>query len=113
MTKKKIIEYLKDKNIYDDTDIMLVDELIFNIRMVKDCKQEIRDKGVLIDIARADADREYYQQNPAIAIYNKSIKNILDITRKLSLSPIDRSTLKIDTEYMNEEDKEAAKYFKQ
>ena len=112
MTKKQIIEYLKNKNIYDDCDVMLVDELIFNLQMIKNCKKEIKDKGVLIDIARSDADREYWQQNPAIAIYNKSVKNLLDITRKLSLSPVDRSILKIDAEYMNEEDKEAEKYFK-
>ncbi|HHX68034.1 MAG TPA: P27 family phage terminase small subunit [Gallicola sp.] len=112
MTKKQIIEYLKNKNIYDDCDVMLVDELIFNLQMIKNSKREIKDKGVLIDIARADADKEYWQQNPAIAIYNKSVKNLLDITRKLSLSPLDRSALKIDTEYMNEEDKEAEKYFK-
>lgn len=112
MTKKQIIEYLQEKNIYQDVDIMLVDELIFNLQMIKNCKKEIRDKGVLIDIARSDADREYWQQNPAISIYNKSVKNLLDITRKLSLSPVDRSALKIDVDYMNEEDKEAEKYFK-
>ena len=112
MTKKQIIEYLQEKNIYQDVDIMLVDELIFNLQMIKNCKKEIKDKGVLIDIARADADKEYWQQNPAISIYNKSVKNLLDITRKLSLSPVDRSILKIDAEYMNEEDKEAEKYFK-
>lgn len=112
MTKKQIIEYLKNKNIYDDCDVMLVDELIFNLQMIKNCKKEIKDKGVLIDIARSDADREYWQQNPAIAVYNKSVKNLLDITRKLSLSPLDRSALKIDVDYMNEEDKEAEKYFK-
>lgn len=112
MTKKQIIEYLQEKNIYQDVDIMLVDELIFNLQMIKNCKKEIKEKGVLIDIARPDADREYYQQNPAIAVYNKSVKNLLDITRKLSLSPVDRSALKIDAEYMNEEDKEAEKYFK-
>jgi len=112
MTKKQIIEYLQEKNIYQDVDIMLVDELIFNLQMIKNCKKEIKDKGVLIDIARSDADREYWQQNPAIAVYNKSVKNLLDITRKLSLSPVDRSILKIDAEYMNEEDKEAEKYFK-
>lgn len=112
MTKKQIIEYLQEKNIYQDVDVMLVDELIFNLQMIKNCKKEIKDKGVLIDIARSDADREYWQQNPAIAIYNKSVKNLLDITRKLSLSPVDRSALKIDVDYMNEEDKEAEKYFK-
>lgn len=112
MTKKQIIEYLQEKNIYQDVDVMLVDELLFNLQMIKNCKKEIKDKGVLIDIARPDADREYYQQNPAIAVYNKSVKNLLDITRKLSLSPVDRSILKIDAEYMNEEDKEAEKYFK-
>lgn len=112
MTKKQIIEYLQEKNIYQDVDVMLVDELIFNLQMIKKCKKEIKDKGVLIDIARSDADREYWQQNPAIAVYNKSVKNLLDITRKLSLSPVDRSALKIDAEYMNEEDKEAEKYFK-
>ena len=112
MTKKQIIKYLQEKNIYQDVDVMLVDELIFNLQMIKNCKKEIKDKGVLIDIARSDADREYWQQNPAIAIYNKSVKNLLDITRKLSLSPVDRSILKIDAEYMNEEDKEAEKYFK-
>ena len=112
MTKKQIIEYLQEKNIYQDVDVMLVDELIFNLQMIKNCKKEIKDKGVLIDIARPDADREYYQQNPAIAVYNKSVKNLLDITRKLSLSPVDRSALKIDVDYMNEEDKEAEKYFK-
>lgn len=112
MTKKQIIEYLQEKNIYQDVDVMLVDELIFNLQMIKNCKKEIKDKGVLIDIARSDADREYWQQNPAIAVYNKSVKNLLDITRKLSLSPVDRSALKIDVDYMNEEDKEAEKYFK-
>jgi P27 family predicted phage terminase small subunit len=94
MNKKNIVEYIKGKGIYDDVDIMMVDELIFNMEMVKTCKKNIKEYGVTMNISK-DPQKPYFQVSPNVTTYNSCIKNIMNLSRKLALSPLDRQNLKI------------------
>jgi P27 family predicted phage terminase small subunit len=92
MTKKKIIERLKALGVYDDAYKYLVDELHFNLILLRDAKKELKDKGLLVK-GSADPDSDYVVKNPAVNIYNDALKNILNISRKMGLSPRDQKDI--------------------
>lgn len=101
ITKKELTEYLINKGVYQEIDRYLIDEFIQYIKMAKDARDEIAKYGSVLNVSR-DADRPYYQQHPAVSILNQCTKNLLNISRKLALSPYDRANLKIEID--NEED---------
>lgn len=92
--KEEIIEYLDSVGVYEPTDEYLVDIFIDNIEMMELAKIDLRTDGLKINVAGPDKP-PYYQPSPAISILNTAIKNILNISRKLALSPLDRAALKI------------------
>lgn len=94
LTKKRLFEYLNEKGIYNSVDIYLIDEFMFNLGMINESKLNISKIGSVMNVSK-DSKNPYYQQNPSVVIYNKSMKNLLDISRKLGLSPNDRAMLNI------------------
>ena len=95
VNKKKVFEYLNNKNIKIEVDEIIIDELIFNQYLIKEAKKDIKERGLNINVSKGET--PYYQTNPSISTYNQSVKNILNISRKLGLSPLDRKNLKIDS----------------
>jgi len=95
ITKKQLTEYLQEKGIYNDIDSYLVDEFVSYLKLSKQAREDISKKGAVFNIAR-DETKPYYQQNPSVSILNNATKNLLNISRKLGLSPLDRSNLKLD-----------------
>ena len=100
MTKKSIIDRLVVLGVYDDSYDYLVTELYYNLKLMRDAKKEIK-KGLLVN-GSSDPNSSYMVKNPAINIYNDSIKNTLNISRKLGLSPLDQKNIVASA--MNEDD---------
>lgn len=95
--KEEIIEYLEDLGLYQKVDEYLIDSFIDNLAIIEQAKTELLTTGILINIARPE-NNPYYQQSPAISILNSATKNVLNLSRKLALSPLDRANLKITIE---------------
>lgn len=95
--KTELIEYLQNLGIYNDIDEYLVDEFINYLTLAKQAREQIKKTGAVLNVAR-DANKPYYQQSPAVSILNQCTKNLLNISRKLALSPYDRANLKIEIE---------------
>lgn len=99
--KKTIVKFLKDRNMYEDVDTFLIDDLIFNIEIANQCSYDIRNEGrngrldLLTDITR-DPDKEaFFQKNRLLDIYTQATKNIKDSYVKLGLTPQERTKLKL------------------
>ena len=95
VTKKKLVELLSDKGIYEETDDILLDELMFNIKIMREAKADITERGNLTFI---DKEKKLTNLNPSMTIYKGALKNIMDICRKFGFTPRDRSELKLELE---------------
>jgi len=90
ISKKQLKELLNTNGQLKEGDIFLIDEFYHNMKMMKDAKTHINDKGIL---AQGDKDGKIFYQSPAIKIYNDSFSNLLKISQKLGLSPYDRGKI--------------------
>lgn len=95
MTKKQLIEYIKDKGLYEDVDLVMIDELMYNIKVSRQAKKDLNKYGLMMNVSK-DQNKPYFQQSPAVAIYNSAVKNIMNLSRKLALSPLDRKNLNLE-----------------
>jgi P27 family predicted phage terminase small subunit len=91
VTKKKLLEFLENTD-FLEVDSYLVDELLFNQLLIKQAKKDIKEKGISINVSN-NPEKPYFQTNQSVTIYNNSLKNILQISRKLGLSAADRKTI--------------------
>jgi len=92
--KNRIINYLKDKDLYDKVDTMLIEKLIYLIRLTDMCEVDMEEKGFSMNVSKEE-NKPYYQQNPSVSIYQQSIKQISTIASKLGLTVQDRIKTKI------------------
>ena len=95
ITKKKLTEYLIDKGIYNDVDEWLVDEFIYNLKLIKEAKTDVEKRGTIMNIAK-EGNKPYYQKNFSLSTIETATKTLLQLSKKLALSPFDRATLKLD-----------------
>ena len=93
--KHKIVKYLKDRKAYDSVDVTLIDELVFNMELCDKAKEDIRERGIQVDISKPSEDRVYMQVNQSVTIYNGALKMITAISTKLGLTVLDRTKLKL------------------
>lgn len=93
--RKEITDHLKESNIYEKTDDILIDKLVFNILLCDNAQEDIADKGLMVNIARPE-NAPYYQQNPSIGIFNSACKLIISLSTKLGLDATSRKNLQID-----------------
>jgi P27 family predicted phage terminase small subunit len=92
--KKQIIELLGTQ--YKSSDEPLVDELIYNFKMLQRAKDGLEEQGLMINISRGED--PYYQKNPLFSIYDTCLKNINTLYTKLNVSPLDRRNWVVNTE---------------
>ena len=93
--KKVIIDYLKSNERYIDSDNILIEELLFNLELLITIKEDINSNGFQLDVTR-DADKApFFQLSRSMSAYQMTLRNILTIFTKLTLSPQDRAKLKI------------------
>jgi P27 family predicted phage terminase small subunit len=90
---KQIVSVLKDKNLYEPSDEILIDELIFLQSIIASSKADITAHGILVNV-RADGS-PLYQVNQAVSVYRDSLKSLVTICTKLGITPQERSKLKL------------------
>lgn len=81
-----ITDYMKNHELYEPVDEVMIDEVIFMILTIADAKKEIRDNGVNL-IKTASNGTTYTVTNPAVETYNKMIKNLSIVFTKLGIPP--------------------------
>ncbi len=86
--KTKIIKLLGTQ--YKPSDEPLIDELIYNFKILKKAKVGIEAKGLMINTVRDPERDPYYQRSPYFAIYDATLKNINTLYSKLNVSPLER-----------------------
>jgi len=87
VTSTKLVQFLKDRGVYEDVDDLIIGELLYNVGLAKMAKDDIKDNGIL------DADSS--KANPSVVIYNNAVKLILQIGKKLGIDPASRRELNI------------------
>jgi len=93
MTKKTIIAFIKSKGIQlEPEDYYLVEEFRYNQHLMKLAKKEVQQLGILVNVS-TKLGVESMQKNQAIAVYDKCLANMADISKRLGLSPSDRKAL--------------------
>ncbi|MFW5891753.1 MAG: phage terminase small subunit P27 family [bacterium] len=95
MTKKELVKYLEEKGQLENIDLVMVDQYFQNLKIAKKAATKVNKEGILINV-RKDDENPYYQQHPALAVYNAAVKNLMNLSRKMGLSAYDRMNLKIN-----------------
>lgn len=90
LTKQDLIDILDEKGLYEEQDDFIIGELFYNLELIKKSKTHIRKTGIL---SQGDKDGKIFYQSPALKIYSAALKNVLDISKKLGLSPRDRKEM--------------------
>ena len=93
--KEKVKEYLISVKQFEEVDEILLRELEFNLWMVEEAKDDIKGRGLLINISQQSNGVEYMNKNLSIGIYNDCLKNINSILIQLGLSLKERQKLKL------------------
>lgn len=100
VSKTRITQFLKAKKQFDVTDSLLINELVYNQKLLKEAKKLLLNNGeleILTNLA-ADPGEKSMQLNQAIGAYNSALNNILKISGRLGLSPYDRKKIGITGE---------------
>ena len=93
--KKEFIQDLKDSGRYKEVYSFWVDELFYNLDIIKKTKKAIKDNGGSI-FSYGDKDGKILQQHPAQKIYKEAYSVISSISSKLGLSPLDEAKLGLE-----------------
>ncbi len=96
--KESIIKYLEGHLQYEDTDDIYIDELVFNLDIIKQCKKDMKDGDKIkltSNITRNEHKENFLQRNRLLTVYNEALKNVLNLSKQLGLSPVDRKKLKM------------------
>jgi len=94
--KNSIIELLKEKKLFENTDLTLLDELEYQMLLMDEAKEDIKTRGIQINV-RADGD-PFYQLNQSVSVVHKCTRNVQSIYRQLAIAPQDRAKLKMNTD---------------
>lgn len=86
---------LDDRKVYDPSDELLIDELLFNIKISDDAKRDIQERGYQVNVVRDENKPPYYQANPSVSTYLQAVKSIGTILTKLGITVQERTSLKI------------------
>lgn len=84
--KSGIVNILKKKKQYDkDSDDMLIDSLIFNMKLIEDSKADILTRGTMVNIGK---EVPYYQVNFSIGVFHNAVKSINHILKQLGIEKV-------------------------
>jgi P27 family predicted phage terminase small subunit len=95
----QIIKLLKSKNLYEETDLILITELFMLLDLIEASKKSIKADGILINV-RADGP-PLFQMNQAVSIYRDALKSLVTVSTKLGITPQERSKLKLIERHTN------------
>ena len=95
LTKPKVVRFLKEKDIYNEIDEFLIDEMLYNLELARQAKADLKKRGVVVPI---NTEQTLFNTNPSNNIYQASIKQALTICRKLGIDFRSRTELKINVD---------------
>jgi P27 family predicted phage terminase small subunit len=94
--KKDIVTLLKEKKLYEKTDLTLLEELVYQFQLMIIAKSDIQLRGIQVNV------REYgeplMQLNQSVSVVQKCTRTIQSLYRQLSIAPQDRARLKMNVE---------------
>ena len=94
--KNIIVKSLRDSQVYDPTDDILIDELLYNIKLADDAKRDIKKSGFKMNVVKDPNKDPHYQQNPSVSTYIATTKNISSLLTKLGMTAQERLKLEIE-----------------
>ena len=98
--RESIVTFLQSKGNYQDSDSVLIDELLFNIYLIKEAKKDIRERGMILNAARkenaAGIQTGDDKKNKSLEIYIQANKEVKQLYTQLGISPQERIKLKIE-----------------
>lgn len=103
--EKTVNDFLQSKGVWDITDIVLVEELIFNKYLADQSKDEIREFGILVNVRQDPGKEPLWQTNQAVSTYNNAVKNIHTLCTKLGMTVQERTKLRLADANLDEIDK--------
>ena len=93
--KTNIVEHLKKKGNYDESiDDYLIDMLMDNLKFANEMKEKLSEEGCIIASANGNGIVSV-KQHPAFSVYQMALRNIHQISSRLSISRADRIKLKL------------------
>ena len=93
--QNKIYDYLKNKNQLEEVDATLIDELMFNIELIEQCKHDLRTEGYRVNVTVRRNAKPHFVKNQAFSAYQSCLKNINSILTSLGLTVRERQKLKM------------------
>ena len=94
--KNIVLKTLKDSQVYDPTDEILIDELLYNIKLCDEAKRDIKKYGFKQNVVKDPKKDPYYQQNPSVSTYIQASKNVAALLTKLGITVQERTKLEIE-----------------
>jgi P27 family predicted phage terminase small subunit len=95
--QEDVKDYLIARGVYDGVDDSLIVELVFNMELCDEARDDIRKRGIQVNIRKSADDEPYYQVNQSIGVYNGAYKAVTAISTKLGLTVLDRTKLGLKT----------------
>lgn len=93
--KATVIAFLRERGLYEDVDLTLVEELLFNKWRMKEAKEVMISKGIEVPI---NNDKTLFGVNQVCGQYDAALKQYLNISRKLGLSARDRKEIGLESQ---------------
>ena len=90
-----LVNSMKDKGQWEESDQLLVDELNFNLDMMEKCKEEMK-KTLVKNITRSAKKEPYLHKNHFVNMYHEFLGNSLRLTSLLNSNPKDRQKMKVE-----------------
>jgi len=94
--KKDLIKILKEKKNYEKSDDILIDEMLFQLSMLADAKEDVITRGIQINVRKDQDAPPFYNLNQSVSVVFQATKQVQSLYRQLGLSPNDRLKLKLD-----------------
>lgn len=94
--KDIIIEYLDSKGNYNMSDDVLIDELVFNVKLMAECKSGIKEDGYKINITQNPDKEPYWTKSQDVLVYYMALKEVKSLFSTLGITPKDRIKLQLE-----------------
>ncbi len=93
--EETIKEVLEKTKLLEEVDTTLIDELIFNVKLSNQCKEDILNEGYKLNITTSKNKKAYWIKNQSFIAYQACLKNITSIMSNLGLTPRERQKFKL------------------
>lgn len=96
--KTLVVQTLKEREVYVPSDDILIEELLFSLKIADDAKADIKKRGLQVNVVKDPTKTPYYQQNPNVGVYLSTSKSIGNLLTKLGITVQERTKLRLNPE---------------